>query len=106
MTEKQIQRAIVKVLKQFGCDVVNFSQPFGALQTPGIADLKVYHRDRNRTAWFECKRPGGKQSPGQRAFQVLVESVGERYVLGGMQECLSLLCEWGFKLGATHGEES
>ncbi|KKM54227.1 hypothetical protein LCGC14_1553570 [marine sediment metagenome] len=99
MTEKQIQRDIAKTFKQFGCEVVSFSQPFAAKQTAGIADLRIYHRERKRSAWFEVKRPGGKQSPGQKVFQGLVESVGERYVLGGMPQCLELLREWGFKLG-------
>lgn len=106
LPEKTVQRNVVKTAKQFGCEVVKFSQPFGALQTRGIADLRIYHRQRKRAAWFEVKAVGGKQSPGQKDFQALVESVGERYVLGGVPELISLLREWGFKLGATPGEES
>lgn len=105
-TEKQTQRDIVTTAKRFGCEVVSFSQPFGALQTKGIADLRIYHRERKRAAWFEVKTPTGKQSSGQIWFQNLVESVGERYVMGGVPELVSLLREWGFKLGATPGEES
>ena len=97
--EKQVQRDVVTTAKQFGCDVVSFSQPFGALQTRGIADLRIYHRERKRSAWFEVKAAGGKQSTGQCEFQGLVESVGERYVLGGVRELLELLREWGFRLG-------
>lgn len=98
LPEKQIQRDVVKTTRQFGCEVVSFSQPFAAKQTAGIADLRIYHRQRKRSAWFEVKAAGGKQSPGQKVFQELVESVGERYVLGGMEECLDLLREWGFRL--------
>ena len=100
MREKQVQADVVKNAKRFGCEVVSFSQPFGALQTRGIADLRIYHRDRNQAAWFEVKTPTGKQSPGQVAFQSLVESVGERYVLGGVPALLSLLREWGFDFPA------
>ena len=96
--EKQIQHDVVKTFKQFGCEVVSFSQPFGALQTRGIADLRIYHRQRKRSAWFEVKAAGGRQSPGQCEFQELVESVGETYVLGGIPELLELLREWGFRL--------
>ena len=96
MSEKQIQRDIVTTAKRFGCDVVSFSQPFAAKQTRGIADLRIYHRERKRSAWFECKTLTGKQSPGQKSFQSLVESVGERYVVGGVPELLELLREWGF----------
>ena len=99
-TEKQIQRDIVRTLEQFGCTVIRFSQPFGSLQTKGIADLRVYHRDRKVAAWFEVKRNGARQSPGQVEFQRLVESVGETYILGGIPECLSLLRDWGFRLAA------
>lgn len=98
--EKQIQRDIIKTAKQFGCEVVSFSQPFAAKQMAGIADLRIYHRQRKRSAWFEVKAAGGRQSPGQRDFQGLVESVGERYVLGGVPELLELLKEWGFRLGS------
>ena len=103
--EKDVQKDVIKNAKRFGCEVVSFSQPFGALQTKGIPDLRIYHRERKRSAWFEVKRDGGKQSPGQKSFQILVESVGERYVMGGVPELVSLLREWGFKLGATPGEE-
>ncbi len=80
--EKTVQRDVIKNAKTFGCEVVSFSQPFGALQTRGIADLRIYHRDRNQAAWFEVKTPTGKQSPGQVAFQSLVEAVGERFEAG------------------------
>ncbi len=105
VTEKQVQRDVIKNAKRFGCEVVSFSQPIGAPQTRGIADLRIYHRDRHQAAWFEVKALAGKQSPGQKSFQSLVESVGERYVLGGVPALLSLLREWGFRL-ATPGEES
>ena len=103
--EKTVQRDVIKNAERFGCEVVSFSQPFQSAQTRGIADLRIYHRDRNQAAWFEVKTPTGKQSPGQVAFQSLVESVGERYVLGGVPALLDLLREWGFSLG-TLGEES
>ena len=100
-----MQHEVKKLLKQFGCEVLDFSQPFRALQTRGIADLLVIHVERNRFAWMEVKAAGGKQSRHQLWFQVLVEAVGMRYVIGGIAEAVSLLREWGFKLGATPGEE-
>ena len=38
------------------------------------------------TLWWEAKRPGGKQRPAQREFQLDAESCGEVYVLGGVEE--------------------
>ena len=69
--EKEVQKDVAKTAKQFGCEVVSFSQPFQSAQTRGIADLRIYHRERNQAAWFEVKRDGGKQSPGQKSFQIL-----------------------------------
>lgn len=37
------------------------------------------------------KRPGGKQSEHQRAFQAMVEACGEAYVLGGVDALLEYL---------------
>ena len=103
--EKDVQKDVIKNAKQFGCEVVKFAQPFGSLQTPGIADLRIRHRGRKKAAWFEVKTPTGKQSPDQKVFQEGEEAVGQRYVMGGVPELIALLREWGFKLGATPGEE-
>jgi len=73
--EKQVQRDVVKTAKQFGCEVLSFSQPFAAMQTRGVADLRIYHRARQRAVWFEVKAKGGKQSPGQKQFQELLSRV-------------------------------
>ena len=99
VSEKTVQRDVVKTAKQFGCEVVSFSQPFAAKQTAGIADLRIRHRGRKRVAWFEVKAEDGEQSPAQKVFQEGEEAVGQRYVMGGLSELLSLLREWGFKLG-------
>jgi hypothetical protein len=83
--EKEIQRGIVRTYRQYGCWVVQFSQPFGALQTPGIPDLKVYHPETKTTWWHEVKRPKGKQSPAQQEFQRMAELCGEVVLVGGLR---------------------
>lgn len=41
--------------------------------------------------WIEVKRPGGKQSPEQKSFQVKVEAQGQNYLL---VESIDQVIEW------------
>lgn len=91
-TEKQVERECDEIMTTLGFTVIRFSQPRNTMQTAGIPDRKYYHAERGCTLWFECKRPGGKQSPGQELFQYLAESCGEQYVLGGRAELGRALC--------------
>lgn len=84
--EKDVERACDSLMAQLGWTTVRFSQPRRTMQTLGIPDRRYYHVARGVALWFECKRPGGRQRPAQRAFQTLVEACGERYVLGGADE--------------------
>lgn len=83
-TEKQIQAACKKLLKQMGFAVWDTSQPFRARITPGIADLFVAGRGYN--AWIECKAGYNKQSKEQEEFQREVEAHGGMYVLARSEQ--------------------
>ena len=84
MSEKEVQRAVVKFYRQMGCKVLVQSQPRMTMQTPGIPDLKVFCR-RKRLAWHhETKTPEGKHSPEQVEYQELAEWCRETYVMGGL----------------------
>lgn len=90
--EKDVEAACDRLMVGLGYTPIRFSQPRNTMQTPGIPDRRYYKADRmfppaaHHSFWFECKRPGGKQSPAQLAFQQLVVSCGEQYVLGGLDE--------------------
>lgn len=112
-TEAQVQERVKAVYRAVGCVVASFSQgwrPGGkrhatTRQTKGIPDLYVFPPVRYREPfdgcrvpvtplapfWHETKRPGGKQSPEQLAWQRECEARGVGYVLGGVDEALAYL---------------
>lgn len=73
-TEKAIQAGIVRILRQLGASVYDTSQPHRALITAGLPDLLVFHR--GRFAFVEVKRPGGRLTPAQVAFQAEARRAG------------------------------
>jgi hypothetical protein len=91
--EKDVEARCDRIMAALGYTAIRFSQPRNTMQTPGIPDRRYYPLAwRGWPAfWFECKRPGGKQSPHQRTFQALVQSCGEDYVMGGEDELLEYL---------------
>ena len=89
-TEKQVQAAVRDLLTQMSVEVWDTSQPFAAKITPGVPDLLCICPKRG-VFFCEVKRPGGKQTPAQRAFQVACEVAGTPYVLGGVDEVAEFL---------------
>lgn len=78
-SEKQIQAGISRFLQEVGLSVYDLSQPRNTMQTPGLPDLYVVGC--GRCLWAECKKPGGRQSEAQEAFQADVEANGGEYVV-------------------------
>lgn len=76
-SEEQIQLAIRRALEALGFTVYDLSQGRPTRQTPGLADLYVVGQ--GRCAWVEVKRPGGRQSAGQRSFEEDVLANGGEY---------------------------
>ncbi len=78
--ESDIQRAIVDYLRATGWFVVrNVTYSQTVYATKGIPDLVAVKK--GRTVWIECKRPGGKQSDNQCAFQCCLVAAGGQYIL-------------------------
>lgn len=84
--EKHVEALCDQLMAMYGYAVIRFSQPRHSMQTAGIPDRKYFGATHKDGVWFECKRPGGKQSDAQRTFQLLAEYCGETYVLGGVDD--------------------
>ena len=82
--EKAEQRLVIVLYEQVGLVVIQFSQPFRATQTEGIADLLILDPKRQASWWHEVKRRQGPeykkvksvQSGHQKIFQAWVGWVG------------------------------
>ena len=93
MTEKQIERACIKLYEQLGCEVMKFSMPRKTMQTFGIPDLKVYYRPKKKTWWHEVKGPNGKLSTHQEFIRTLTTACGEAHYVGGLDAAKQALEE-------------
>lgn len=89
-TEKAVVARLMYVYKSVGCSIYSTQQTRPSRQALGLPDLYVVH-PRLGGWWHEAKRPGGRQSTVQRAFQLTVETAGIGYVLGGVDEALLYL---------------
>lgn len=93
-TEKIIERAGDALMESMGFVTIRFSQPFRSLQTRGIADRLYIHETRKLAVFWEAKRAGMllgdgrtrnafyKQTPAQKVFQHLIQTIGWEYVTG------------------------
>lgn len=123
-TEREVHYEVKRAYEAVGCFVANLAQgyrPGGkrhatTRQTKGIPDLYIipplrfdhavrypdtpYGRRYGRLQpwWMEVKRPGGKQSLDQKAFQVMCDERGVGYVLGGVAEALDYMRKIGLIL--------
>lgn len=82
VSEKQVEAAGDRLMTTLGFTVIRFSQARATMQTPGISDRLYINPARELAVWWEAKSSKGKQSPAQRSFQLLIESVGWAYVVG------------------------
>lgn len=87
VSEKRVQREVVKVLQLHQYVVDDFSQPRASMQTPGIPDLRARNAARRIRFWVEVKRPGGRLSPAQEAWHELERAAGGTvFVVGSAAE--------------------
>lgn len=94
--ETKIQRDVVALYRRIGCTVfILGAQPRRTMQTPGLPDLRVYHRGRRVAWWQEIKVDGGDLRPAQREFRELAEWCGDPMVVGGLTAALDFLRERG-----------
>lgn len=92
--EKAVERQGDELMAAFGFTAIRFSQARATMQTRGIPDRRYYRPGDDFAGigwmlWWEAKA-GTKQSVHQKAFQSLVESCGEFYLVGG----IDVLEEW------------
>lgn len=90
VTEKQVAYQVRRLYEAVGCTVYSTSQARPSRVAKGLPDLYVVH-PRIGGWWHEVKREGGRQSPGQVAFQQEMQRCGVAYVLGGLAEAQAFL---------------
>lgn len=66
-SEKSVQSSIINTLRTFGAHVYSTSQARPSKVAIGLPDLLVFRRE--RFAFVEVKKPGGKLSPAQETFR-------------------------------------
>ena len=81
-SESAIQVRVAHIYSAVGGRVKWLSQSRASRQTPGLPDLIVVFPGR-AVLFHETKRPGGRQSPAQKALQEELAGTSVRYVLGG-----------------------
>lgn len=99
-TEKQVAYRVGKFYASCGCTVYSTQQTRPSRQAIGLPDFYVLH-PRIGGWWHEVKREGGRQSPGQVAFQQACQAAGVGYVLGGVTPGYIYLNERGLLLGSV-----
>ena len=75
--ESEIRAQIKQYLEWQGWFVFYHLQGLGSY--PGLPDIQAV-KD-GRTIYIEIKRPGGRQSPGQKKFQQELEAAGGIYII-------------------------
>lgn len=95
-TEKDVERQLDRLMQTLGWKVIRLSQPRRSMVSIGLPDRRYLSSVHRHSFWCEVKRPGGKQSDKQKEFQAMVESAGDDYVLGGVQEVMAYLSAKGF----------
>ena len=86
ITENDVKRVVKDYLSIKGW--FNFPLTAGMGSYPGLPDRIAVKN--GRTLYIECKRPGGKQSANQLAFQGDIWAKGGHYIL---VKCLEDLIE-------------
>jgi hypothetical protein len=103
VTEKQVETSGDRLMESLGFTAIRFSQPRNTMQTRGIPDRR-YYKAGERAVWWEAKRPhGSKHSVYQKAFQELVESCGEDYVVGELDRLEDWCIAQGLIRRTSHG---
>lgn len=94
-TEKTVETSGDQFMESLGFKAIHFSQPRNTMQTPGIPDRRYYNPMRDCALWWEAKTAVGYASGPQVAFRLLVEAVGEIYLIGTDD----VLHEWAIQRG-------
>lgn len=93
LREAEVKRQVYALLRGLGCHILDLSQYRPSRVALGLPDAVVFLPFSKGMAWYEAKRPGGKQRPEQRVFQERCEAAGVPYILGGKVEVETFLRE-------------
>ena len=94
-SEKAVAHRVGHIYAALGAFIAWTSQYRPSMVTPGLPDMIVLLPRGKGVLFHEVKRPGGRQSPAQKAFQESCETAGVRYVLGGADAAWHALEELG-----------
>jgi hypothetical protein len=111
--ERVVQRQIVQALRAVGAKVyiigtVHAGEPgrMTTRMTPGIPDLFTFLPMRDgvgpRALWIEVKSTGGRLRPEQAEFRDLCHGAGGAHIVGGLDDVLAYLQQWGYVREAAH----
>ena len=94
LSERAIQARVRRLYLDTGCEVYSTSSVNRSRIAKGFPDFWVMRTGKG--GWFhELKKPGGKQSPAQVAFQHSCERAGVTYLCGGLDVAVEHLRQIG-----------
>lgn len=98
-TERQVQRTIVRILRQVGFKVYVFSDRRRVV-TPGIPDLYALHPGKRIATWIEVKAPGQllRREQQQFAHDCIMAGVPHLTV-----DAVSVFWDWLYEKGFMAG---
>ena len=94
-SERTVEDSGDRFMMALGFTPIRFSQPRNTMQTPGIPDRRYYSPARGAAVWWEAKTEIGRPSGPQVALRLLVEAVGEVYLIWTDE----VLQEWAAQRG-------
>jgi hypothetical protein len=111
--ERVVQAQIRTALLAIGAKVYTIGRPprrdavfKGTGQTAGIPDLFTFLPMRDgvgpRALWIEVKSTGGRLRPEQAEFRDLCHGAGGAHIVGGLDDVLAYLQQWGYVREAAH----
>ena len=78
ITEKELQEDVIELAKLLGWKGIYHTWRSDRSE-PGYPDLTMFHPERKRIIWVECKREHGKTTPSQVAYGELIKASGGEY---------------------------
>ncbi len=89
VSEKQIEKKLVDGVKAIGGVAMKFVSP----GRDGVSD-RIVLMPGGRIWFVELKKPGGKLSPLQERFGLMVNAMGFQYRVLGSVEAVTAFIEW------------
>jgi hypothetical protein len=94
-SEKQVQAAVVRLYRAFGCLTFSLAQPRATMQAEGLPDLWVFAPRRGAAWWHEVKAEGGQLRAEQARFGDLCRLCDVGHVVGGVADAKAKLTALG-----------